>query len=201
MAESSENLVRIADVARELGLSPSRIRQLADADVIPSSRTPGGHRLFDLRAVRAAIVRRTLPEDPLTVAVEAAPSWQYELTLLGLSEDIVWRRVAEDLDLDRESPAGKIMGYAFTEMLNNAIDHSASETATITWWVGTDQWSYRQAAAHRRRDLLHLKGCRHLPPDVVGRAVDSRQPPPRHRAWRRAGKRWDICCVPGRPAD
>jgi STAS-like domain of unknown function (DUF4325) len=34
------------------------------------------------------------------------------------------------------------MGYAFTEMLNNAIDHSGSETATITWWVGADQWSF-----------------------------------------------------------
>ena len=161
MTQSSENLVRVADVARELGLSPSRIRQLADAEVIPSSRTPGGHRLFDLGAVRAAIARRTLPEDPLTVATEATPSWQHELTLLGLSEDVVWRRVAEDLHLDRESPAGKIMGYAFTEMLNNAIDHSGSETATITWWVGTDQWSfevrdYGVGAYPKLRDGLHL---------------------------------------------
>jgi hypothetical protein len=161
MTESSENLVRVADVARELGLSPTRIRQLADAEIIPSSRTPGGHRLFDLGAVRAAIARRTLPEDPLTVAIEAAPSWQAELTLLGLSEDIVWRRVAENLNLDRESPAGKIMGYAFTEMLNNAIDHSASEAATITWWVGADQWSfevrdYGVGAYRKLREGLHL---------------------------------------------
>ena len=161
MTQSSENLVRVADVARELGLSPSRIRQLADAEVIPSTRTPGGHRLFDLGAVRAAIARRTLPEDPLTVATEATPSWQHELTLLGLSEDVVWRRAAEDLHLDRESPAGKIMGYAFTEMLNNAIDHSASETATITWWAGTDQWSfevrdYGVGAYPKLREGLHL---------------------------------------------
>src|ERR1700722_20172744 len=111
----SPHLVRIADVASELGLSPSRIRQLADAGVIPSTRTPGGHRLFDLGAVRAAIARRTLPEDPLTAATEAEPSWQHELTLFGLSEDIVWRRLAEDLDLNRESPSGKIVAYAFTE--------------------------------------------------------------------------------------
>ena len=161
MTESSENLVRIADVARELGLSPSRIRQLADADAIPSSRTQGGHRLFDLGAVRAAIARRTLPGDPLTVATEAVPSWQHELTLLGLAEHIVWLRVAEDLHLDRDSPAGKIMGYAFTEMLNNAIDHSASETATITWWVGADQWSfevrdYGVGADPKLREGLHL---------------------------------------------
>jgi hypothetical protein len=161
MTESSESLVKVADVARELGLSPTRVRQLADADVIPSTRSPGGHRLFDLGAVRAAIARRTLPQDPLTVATEAMPSWQHELTLLGLSEDIVWRRVAEDLDLDREGPAGKIMGYAFTEMLNNAIDHSSSETATITWWVGSDQWSfevrdYGVGVFPKLREGLHL---------------------------------------------
>ena len=161
MTQSSENLVRVADVARELGLSPTRIRQLADAEVIPSSRTPGGHRLFDLGAVRAAIARRTLPEDPLTAAMEATPSWQHELTLLGLSEDVVWRRVAQDLDLARESPAGKIMGYAFTEMLNNAIDHSGSETATITWWTSPDQWSfevrdYGVGAYPKLREGLHL---------------------------------------------
>ena len=142
MAESAEDLVRISDVARELGLSPTRIRQLADAGIIPSSRTPGGHRLFDLGAVRAAVARRTLPEDPLTVTMGAEPSWQHELTLLGLSEDVVWRRVVRDLGLDKESPAGRIIGYAFTEMLNNAIDHSDSETATITWWTDTDQWTF-----------------------------------------------------------
>jgi anti-sigma regulatory factor (Ser/Thr protein kinase) len=142
MAGSAENLVRIADVARELGLSPTRIRQLADSGLIPSSRTPGGHRLFDLRAVRAAVARRTLPGDPLTATTQAEPSWRHELTLLGLSEDVVWRRVANDLSLDRESPAGRIIGYAFTEMLNNAIDHSGSESATITWWTDTDQWTF-----------------------------------------------------------
>lgn len=161
MTEPSKNLVKVADVARELGLSPTRIRQLADADVIPSTRSPGGHRLFDLGAVRAAIARRTLPGDPLTVATKATPSWQRELTLLGLQEDAVWLRVAEDLGLDRQSAAGKIMGYAFTEMLNNAIDHSASETATITWWVSADQWSfevrdYGVGAFPKLREGLHL---------------------------------------------
>jgi anti-sigma regulatory factor (Ser/Thr protein kinase) len=138
----SQQPVRIADVARDLGLSPSRIRQLADSDVIPSTRSPGGHRLFDLGAVRAAVARRTLPEDPLAVAQEAEPSWNRELTLLGLSESDVWRSIKDDLSLDGESPAGRIIGYAFTEMLNNAIDHSGSDTVTITWWVTSDQWSF-----------------------------------------------------------
>jgi len=161
MSESVGDLVRIADVARELGLSPTRIRQLADSGVIPSSRTPGGHRLFDLGAVRAAVARRTLPKDPLTAIMEAEPSWQHELTLLGLSEDVVWQRAAKDLGLDKESQAGRIIGYAFTEMLNNAIDHSSSETATITWWTDTDQWTfevrdYGVGAYEKLRDGLHL---------------------------------------------
>jgi anti-sigma regulatory factor (Ser/Thr protein kinase) len=140
--DESPHLVRIADVARELGLSPSRIRQLADNGMIPTTRTPGGHRLFDLGEVRAAVARRTLPEDPLTAAQEAEPSWSQELTLLGLAEDIVWRRVREDLGLDAASRAGRIMSYAFTEMLNNAIDHSDSETVSIRWWASPDQWNF-----------------------------------------------------------
>src|ERR1700722_10292823 len=138
----SPHLVRIADVASELGLSPSRIRQLADSGVIPSTRTPAGHRLFDLGAVRAAVARRTLPEDPLTAAQGIEPSWSQELTLLCLSEDIVWRPIREDIVLDAETPAGRIIRYAFTEMLNNAIDHSDSETVSITWWTTPDQWIF-----------------------------------------------------------
>jgi anti-sigma regulatory factor (Ser/Thr protein kinase) len=98
--------------------------------------------LFDLGEVRAAVARRTLPEDPLTAAQEAEPSWRQELTLLGLAEDKVWRRVREDLGLEADSPAGMIMCYAFTEMLNNAIDHSESETVSIRWWTPSDQWTF-----------------------------------------------------------
>jgi hypothetical protein len=140
--QSSPNLVRVADVARELGLSPTRIRQLADAGVIPSSRTQGGHRLFNLGEVRAAIARRTLPADPLTAAMKASPSWHHGLTLLGLSEDVVWRKIVDDLGIAADTSAGKIIGYAFTGMLNNAIDHSGSDGAAISWWMGSDQWSF-----------------------------------------------------------
>ena len=34
------------------------------------------------------------------------------------------------------------MSFAFTKMLNNAIDHSGSETASIKWWTSADQWSF-----------------------------------------------------------
>ena len=142
MAEVPDQPVRIADVARELGLSPSRIRQLADTGVIPSTRTSGGHRLFDLAAVRAAIARRALMEAPSPLAIEGDPTWRHELTLLGLAEHEVWRRILGDLELDVDNEAGRIMAYAFLEMLNNAIDHSGSDTATITLWIRSDQWCF-----------------------------------------------------------
>lgn len=142
MAESSGRLVRIADVARELGLSPTRIRQLADAGAIPSSRTSGGHRLFDLAAVRAAVARRALGEQLSSMADAGDPTWKHDLTLLGLAEHEVWRRVVADLELDVDNEAGRIMAYSFMEMLNNAIDHSRSETATISLWISPDQWCF-----------------------------------------------------------
>lgn len=135
-------LARIGQVAAELGLSPSRIRQLTDSGVIPSTRSAGGQRLFDLGEVRAVLAKRALPLDPLAVTTEEKPAWHRELTVLGLSEDVIWRRVREDLMLDSASPAGRIIGYAFTEMLNNAIDHSGSDRVTINWWMTPDQWSF-----------------------------------------------------------
>ncbi|HEY6496459.1 MAG TPA: DUF4325 domain-containing protein [Trebonia sp.] len=134
-------LVRVSEVAAEVGLSATRIRQLADSGAIPMTRSPGGQRLFNLGEVRAALARRSLPLDPLTAAEEAKPVWHRELTLLGLAEDVVWRHIQDDLSLP-ESPARRIMGFAFTEMLNNAIDHSCSETADIKWWMSSDQWSF-----------------------------------------------------------
>lgn len=142
MVENPDRLVRIADVAQELGLSASRVRQLADSGAIPSSRTSGGHRLFDLAAVRAAVARRELSAGSSLTARLNAPNWQHELTLLGLAEHEVWHRVVSDLRLDVDSNARKIAAYAFMEMLNNAIDHSGSDTVVITWWTSPEQWSF-----------------------------------------------------------
>lgn len=141
-ADEAEQPVRIADVARELGLSPTRIRQLADAGVIPSTRTSGGHRLFDLAAVRAAIARRTLAEGPSPLATAGEPTWRHELTLLGLAEHEVWQRAREDLILPNDTKAGRIVAYAFMEMLNNAIDHSGSESVIISFWISAAQWCF-----------------------------------------------------------
>jgi excisionase family DNA binding protein len=142
VTDPPEEPVRIGAVAAELGLSPSRIRQMADAGIIPATRTEGGQRLFDLAAVRAAVARRSLTGAPSLLATAGKPSWRRELTLLGLAEHDVWRRVREDLQIPRETRAGRIMAYAFTEMLNNAIDHSGSKTAAISLWITDDQWCF-----------------------------------------------------------
>jgi len=34
------------------------------------------------------------------------------------------------------------MQYAFTEMLNNAIDHSGAAAATVSWWMSPDAWTF-----------------------------------------------------------
>lgn len=136
--------VKISELSREVGLSPSRLRQLANAGVIPSDRTPGGHRLFDVAAVRAALARRdsppALPETP--GAELGRPTWHRTLNTLGLAEDRVWQQVAETLKLDAQNAAGKIFRYAFMEMLNNAIDHSCGETVKVKLWITPDAWAF-----------------------------------------------------------
>jgi excisionase family DNA binding protein len=134
--------VRIADVAREVGLSPTRIRQLADAGVIPYTRTEGGHRLFDVAAVRAALAKRALTttsNDPS--ANLGPPTWRREVAVSGLAEHEVWRWLEADLAI-QPSAAKKIVTYAFMEMLNNAIDHSASETVEVSFWKTEDVMAF-----------------------------------------------------------
>jgi anti-sigma regulatory factor (Ser/Thr protein kinase) len=161
MLEREESGVRIGDVARELGLSPSRVRQLADSRVIPSTRTEGGQRVFDLAEVRAALARRDLAARGRSRLPAATPDWERELTLLGLAEHEVFGRVVKDTGLVRDTAAGKIMAYAFQEMLNNAIDHSGSEKVRIRCWITPDQWSFEinddgHGAYSKLVDGLHL---------------------------------------------
>ncbi len=51
----------------------------------------------------------------------------------SLSEDVIWReRVSPLLGEDSSQNVRDICNYGFTEMLNNAIDHSESDTVSIT---------------------------------------------------------------------
>lgn len=140
--------LRIGELSRRVNLSVGWLRHLADTNAIPSIRSPGGHRLFDLDLVRDALARRQRGGaaqllEPLQVEPPEPPSWSGRSPLEGLQEDQVWQTLCSELDLDRSTPAGKVMTYAFTEMLNNAIDHSGGTQATVAFWVSPDRWAFR----------------------------------------------------------
>ena len=140
MVEISSDWVRIGAVAKALGLSASRVRQLADEGVIASRRTAGGHRLFDQSAIRATQGLRQLSaaadHHPATT-----PAWRGTIPLSSADESDTWREVRAALALP-DTPAATIMQYAFTELLNNAIDHSSAATAVVTWWIEPALWAF-----------------------------------------------------------
>lgn len=114
-------LVRIGDLAHELGLPIKTVRRLADQRTIPSEKTGGGHRLFDIAAVKEA----------LEVTQEGWSSWSGDFELDGLDESQVWRAARAGLTGEPDPEAERIANYSFTEMLNNAIDHSGGTTARV----------------------------------------------------------------------
>jgi excisionase family DNA binding protein len=138
----SDHLVRIGRIAREVGVSVSRVRQLADEGVIPATRTEGGHRLFDPGVVREALARRSLGSIRPTRL--SSPRWTRDVALAGLAEDEVWVALTRELSAESASPtpAMRIMRYSFTEMLNNAIDHSGGTHVHIEWWDHTDDLAF-----------------------------------------------------------
>lgn len=95
---------------------------------------------------RTAIVRylRRLVDERLLVAEGTTSARRYSLADLfketfsirltkGVSEDAAWRfRILPHLG-DLSQNVKDICQYGFTEMLNNAIDHSASADAVISW--------------------------------------------------------------------
>jgi len=68
----------------------------------------------------------------------AAADLERRYSLVGLEEDRVWDEIFRDLStiqLAKEN-VRSILKYAFTEMLNNAIDHSGGTHAQVRFWVG-----------------------------------------------------------------
>lgn len=156
----AQRLLRVSEVARELGVSPSRLRQLADSGVVPSERSSGGHRVFDPGAVRSALAR--LAGDQLPEARWSNPDWDRTYPVQGLREDLVWRDLVSDLLQDHLSVEGRsIANYAFTEMLNNAIDHSASTTVAARVWLARFEARF-EITDTGRGALPHLQERLHL---------------------------------------
>lgn len=59
------------------------------------------------------------------------------LNLIGLREDEIWARLRRTTDFlnDLSEQAENILYFAFTEMLNNAIDHSKSGVGYVKIWL------------------------------------------------------------------
>lgn len=56
---------------------------------------------------------------------------QFEYSLDGLSEDVVWKKDIAPFFPELSETAFANMAYAFTEMLNNAIDHSDGKSVQV----------------------------------------------------------------------
>ncbi len=111
-----DRLIGIGEASRMLGLSTSRVRQLVDQGLLSAELTDGGHRRFNPEVLR----RESLE---LHRGSAAAPMWTAVFPLAGLAEDLVWEEIRSELGAIPEL-ASRILGYAITEMANNAIDHS-----------------------------------------------------------------------------
>ncbi len=116
-------VIRAADVVRLTGISrqgaAKHLRELSAAK-----------KLLKEGSTRNS---RYLPFDPRKAALSKSPSVTFTYQLRGLEEDRVFERVRHQAKLRKKlSPAAfKIVQYAFTEMLNNAIDHSRAAKVKI----------------------------------------------------------------------
>lgn len=119
------NKLKIGQVAQALGLHINTVRRMADRGDIPFELSSGGHRYFDLVQVNHALGMQHYFEKSHKVI------WQKSLELQGLEEDRVWREIREKLFANLGSNSRDVIGYIFTEMLNNAIDHSEGTIVEI----------------------------------------------------------------------
>jgi anti-sigma regulatory factor (Ser/Thr protein kinase) len=105
-------LAELLGVTRQ-AVSPHLRRLLADSKIIKTGST------------RAA---RYFPFDSAT----PARTLKRNLAVRGLDESVVYEHVAAGLTLSQlPDSVESIVHYAFTEVLNNAIDHSMSERCTV----------------------------------------------------------------------
>ena len=58
MKDQNDILLGVADAATKLGLTPARVRQLADQGELPSFRTASGVRIFREKDVERLMAKR-----------------------------------------------------------------------------------------------------------------------------------------------
>jgi len=123
-------LVGIGALARALAVHENTIRNWSRTGKIPFTLTSGGQRRFDITEVKKAL------------GDEANDSWNREFQLEGLEEDRVWSQLMADLSISSDEPAIDIALYSFTEMLNNAIDHSSGDSVHVSFEKRSNRWIF-----------------------------------------------------------
>ncbi|MFT3860308.1 STAS-like domain-containing protein [Micropruina sp.] len=124
-----KRLIGIGEASRVLGLSTSRVRQLVELGALSAELTPGGHRRF-----RPDLLRQEW--SALRQSAEPPVLWRKGYSLPGLAEDQVWHKLRAELERhtggELSGRARNILGYAVTEMVNNAIDHSHGSAVEVS---------------------------------------------------------------------
>ena len=138
-------LVGIGELASKVGLHINTLRKLADSGKIPSTRTVGGQRRFDINDVQRAL-RERYASKPIQAPVAAfdfpGRKFSRKYKILGLDEAEVWKEHVKELGLNLKEPCADIIPYAFTEMLNNSIDHSLGLEVETTFSESNENWTF-----------------------------------------------------------
>lgn len=139
-------LIGVGELSRAVDLHINTLRKLADRGEIPSVRTSGGQRRFELKVVQSALALRSrgsglASTQPSRISV-TGQKWHKVFPIVGLSEDLVWQEIAKDLSLNMAEHCADIVPYAFTEMLNNAIDHSNGCDVDVIFVQADQSWSF-----------------------------------------------------------
>lgn len=121
-----------AELARKAGLSRQaihkRLRTMVEGGIVARTGATRGA-VYSLPGKTSAPPIRTISR---------------RFPLSNLEEDKVFDRIERDMQLKRTLPdnVAAIVRYAFTEMLNNAIDHSGSASCKITVTVSPYDCSF-----------------------------------------------------------
>lgn len=120
---SKNKAVRTADVVHFSGIS----RQAAAKHL---RELVASKQLLKEGSTRSA---RYIPFDPQKASALKTPAAIFIFKIHGLQEDRVFDQLARKMNLRKKlsTAAFKIVQYAFTEMLNNAIDHSKAAKVRI----------------------------------------------------------------------
>lgn len=138
-------MIGIGELAAKVHLHVNTLRKLADSGAIPSTRTKGGQRRFELTLVQKALQsrsQRVKVNDSASKSEIKGERFTKSYKLLGLEEAQVWREIAQTLMLNLDEPCADIFPYVFNEMLNNAIDHSNGENVIIKFIQSRTDWAF-----------------------------------------------------------